>query len=319
MIESTTQLQEQCDQLFRDQLERPNEATRSAAYELGRQALDGGLGVLDLATLLARSLSGVALEGRGPEQRGPATAALEGIALDLFSPFEMAHRAVGEANAALRRGNEAREEELKRIAHAIHDEVGQLLVRMHWAVDDANRIASTDVKEKLLTVAGCLEAVEGRLRRMSYELRPTLLDDLGLEAALRSFADGLTSRSGITVSVEGASPGRLPPRIETVLYRVVQEALRNVVKHARARSAVIRLHRSRGAVLCAVRDDGIGFSTEVREDGATSAGLGLIGIRERVAQVGGTVAIQSQVGHGAEVLVSIPLGSRRRAADPARG
>jgi two-component system sensor histidine kinase UhpB len=231
----------------------------------------------------------------------------------------MAHRAVGEANAALRRGNDAREEELKRIARAIHDEVGQLLVRVHWAVDDATRIAPGDVQEKLRTVIGCLEAVESRLRRMSYELRPTILDDLGLEPALRSLADGVADRARITVSVESRNSGRLPPAMETVLYRVVQESLRNVIKHAHAKRVVIRLERWRGAVSCAIRDDGIGFPVEMAESGSPPQGLGLIGIRERVAQVGGTVVIRTHPGGGAEVWVIIPMGSRRRAADPARG
>ena len=319
MTEGTLQIQEQCERLFRDHLERPNEGSRSAAYELGRQALDGGLGVLDLATVLARSLTGVVMEAHEPERRADAVAELEGIALDLFSPFEMAHRAVGEANAALRRGNDAREEELKRIAHAIHDDVGQLLVRVHWAVDEASRMAPEDIRAKLRVVRESLEAVEGQLRRMSYELRPTILDDLGLEAALRSLASSVAARSGMAVTVDGGTTGRFPPAIETVLYRVVQEALRNVVKHSQATRVVVLLHRSRGAVLCAIRDNGQGFPSAPTATGAPPQGLGLIGIRERVAQVGGTVAIVSQPQRGVEVLVDIPLGGRRRAANPARG
>jgi signal transduction histidine kinase len=307
MIQDRDSIQERCDRLVRDHLAKPCEASRHAAYELGREALDRGLGVLELATVITRSTT------------PPDGAALEGFVLDLLAPYEMAHRAVRDANAALRRGSEAREEELKRIAHVIHDEVGQLLVRVHWAIDDAARTAPADAREKLRVAVERVQAVEDRLRQMAHELRPTILDDLGLEPALHTLADAVSNRTGVAVVVEGAAGERLPGPIETVLYRVAQEAVSNAIRHARPKSVRIRLVRSRAGVVCGVRDDGVGFPEGAGAPGARSdPGLGLIGIQERVAHVGGRVEIQSAPNQGTEILVNIPLRGPGRVAHPTR-
>jgi signal transduction histidine kinase len=318
-------IQERCDRLVRDHLASPGEASRHAAYELGREALDGGLGVLELAAVIARSMIGLLPEagGTSDDDRPGAPAhdatALEGLVLDFLAPYEMAHRAVRDANAALRRGSEAREEELKRIAHVIHDEVGQLLVRVHWAIDDAARGAPAEAREKLRVAVERLQGVEDRLRLMAHELRPTILDDLGLEPALRTLADGVSNRTGVAVVVEGGTGERLPGPIETVLYRAAQEAVSNAIRHGRPRHIRIRLDRSGTGVACGVRDDGVGLPEGAGEPGARPGnGLGLTGIRERVAHVGGRVEILSAPNQGTEIFVTIPLKGESRAANPPR-
>jgi signal transduction histidine kinase len=128
-----------------------------------------------------------------------------------------------------------------------------------------------------------------------------VLDDAGLVPAIESLATGAWRRAAIRVRVEGSTGGRLPPLVETVLYRVVQEALTNVVKHARATSVTVRVLRDARAVTCEVHDDGIGF-----EPGPTS-GLGLLGIRERAAALGGSVEIRAVPGEGTALSVTIPI------------
>ena len=325
MMQDREAIQARCDRLVRDHLARPGEASRHAAYELGREALDGGLGVLDLAAAMVRSMTALQPMADAPcgaeglEQRAPGAATLEGLVLDLLAPYEMAHRAVRDANAALRRGGEAREEELKRIARVIHDEAGQLLACVHWAIDDAARSAPAEVREKLSVAVERVRTVEDRLRQLAHELRPTILDDLGLEPALRTLADSVSNRTGVSVVVEGATGDRLPGPIETVLYRATQEALSNAIRHARPKHVRIRLDRSKSGVACGVRDDGVGFPEGAGAPGArTGHGLGLIGIQERVAHVGGRVEIRSAPNQGTEILVNIPLGGPSRVAHPAR-
>jgi signal transduction histidine kinase len=287
---------------------RGDEGARHEAYILGREALAAGIGVLSMMTVFHEALGASLTPDPGPSERLRRLDALGSLTLEVLAPFEMAHRGAREANKALRRANEAREEEIKRVAHAIHDEVGQLLACVHWALDDALRTIPAKAREPLRIVGERLDLVEKRLRELSYELRPTILDDLGLEPALRSLADGVSRRTGIPVSVEGACGGRPIPRIETVVYRVAQEALNNAVRHAKAAHVVIRLERLQGTIQCSVRDDGIGFPKREGSGLDVPAGLGLIGIRERVANVGGTMEIWSAEGRGTQLSIRIPLG-----------
>ena len=219
----------------------------------------------------------------------------------------MAHRGAREANSALRRVGERREEELSRIAHSIHDDVGQHMAFVHWALADAVRGVPESARGRFAAVTDRLRDVEERLRRLSHELRPTILDDLGLDAALATLASNVTDRSGLAVRVEAASIGRLPGPIETVLYRTVQEALSNVVRHARATRALVRLEREPGEIRCTIRDNGVGFANSPGAAGRAPRGLGLLGIRERVAHVGGSVKIRTEPGQGTEIFVPIPL------------
>ncbi|HET7903324.1 MAG TPA: sensor histidine kinase [Candidatus Eisenbacteria bacterium] len=297
-----------CARFLEEHAAQTDESLRHQAYVLGRDALDAGAGLIDLAAAIQGAMAAALAAGPSPEARERTLAAMGSLALEILAPFEMAHRGAREANAALRKGNEAREEEIKRIAHAIHDEAGQLLACVHWALDEAVRSVPPESRERFHAVSERLDVVETRLRQISYELRPTILDDLGLEPALRSLADGVSRRSRLRVIVEGTGGGRLAPRLETVIYRAAQEALQNAVKHANATRVLIHLRRSRGTIACSIRDDGVGFPSAASAAPGAATGLGLIGIRERVANVGGDVEIRSESGRGTEVSVRIPLG-----------
>lgn len=292
-----------CARTLRAHVAAGDEATLAAAYALGRDALDHGLGVLDMALLLARAARGPlrAARGHGAEAR------LESFLLECLSPFEMAHRGAREANAALRRLDELREEQARRIARELHDQSGQLLASVYLALGELESQVPAAGRAAYLEVRARLQAVEEEIRRLAHELRPAVLDDLGFLPALRALAEGVRLRSGLRVRVTARAPGRFPPAVETALYRAAQEALRNVVRHAGASQAQVEVRRLPRELECRIRDDGHGFDPRPALAGRGRGGAGLRGIRERLAPLGGTLAIASQPGRGAELLLRIPL------------
>jgi signal transduction histidine kinase len=201
---------------------------------------------------------------------------------------------------------QVREEEARRIAHGLHDEASQLLASVHIALDDlANRIP-----EQATTLRGVhelLDSVEAQLRRLSRELRPSILDDLGLGPALDWLARGMAERTGIAITVDAAVE-RLPATMETALYRIAQEALTNAVRHARASRVQVEVRRSGPSVWLAVRDDGQGFDVDPTLARRGDRGLGLIGIRERVEVLEGQLIIESEKGTGTALWVTLPIG-----------
>ena len=141
------------------------------------------------------------------------------------------------------------------------------------------------------------------VRRLAVELRPKALDDFGLVAALERLTSSFEEQTGISMEFQSSLPaGRLSPEVETALYRIVQEALTNIVKHSRAGRVSIVVGRKDGAVSVVVEDDGVGFEpTRTREEG-----LGLIGMRERVALLGGRLTIESRPGAGTTFVAEVP-------------
>ncbi len=202
----------------------------------------------------------------------------------------------------------AREEEAKRIAHQLHDEAGQITASIHLALAEIGGELPAPDRERLQQVTASLDEIEERLRRLSHELRPTILDDLGLRPALEFLAEGFTARAGITIRVEGTTKGRVDPVVETAIYRVVQEALTNIARHSSAGDATIKLTRERERLRCTIRDDGVGFDTKlVRPGDGGHRGLGLLGIRERLDALGGRMQIRSTPAAGTELSVAVPL------------
>ncbi|OLD66069.1 MAG: hypothetical protein AUI47_00750 [Acidobacteria bacterium 13_1_40CM_2_68_5] len=177
---------------------------------------------------------------------------------------------------------------------------------VHLALQEAASGLPPRSRARLEKVRELLDEIEKRLRRLSHELRPTLLDDLGLLPALEYLAQGVAARSGIPIVVEGPRTPRLPPAYETALYRVVQEALRNASKHAVARRVDIRFSVEPDVIRCLVKDDGRGFDVAAAMAPKGERGFGLIGMRERLVAVGGRLAIDSAPGRGTELRITIP-------------
>jgi signal transduction histidine kinase len=152
-----------------------------------------------------------------------------------------------------------------------------------------------------------LNEVERHLRRYSHELRPTILDDLGWVPAIRFLAEGVSKRANLPIDIHTTVSERPPAVVETALYRIVQEALNNVVKHAKAKHVWIRAWRQKQVLYCSVRDDGEGFDSFNIQDGVSQQGLGLVAMRERASAIGGTLRIESSPGRGTELSLRLPL------------
>ena len=276
------------------------------AYELGRRALDQQLSVVDLASLHHRAMMDLIRAAKDEPQKEALLQSSAEFLSECVSPYEMAHRGFQDAVKALRQLNETLEEEIKRIAYAVHDEAGQLLVTVHLALAEV-AIGMPEAQQAQFTqIKDLLNEVEKHLRRYSHELRPTILDDLGWIPAIRFLADGISKRANLPIHIDATISGRLPTAAETTLYRVVQEALTNAVKHAKAGNVWIRAWREDFTQCCTIRDDGAGFKIRPGR-GTPRKGLGLVAMRERVSAIGGTLQIESRPGHGTELSIRIPL------------
>ncbi|MBV9773318.1 MAG: HAMP domain-containing protein [Gemmatimonadetes bacterium] len=201
----------------------------------------------------------------------------------------------------------AAEEERKRIARELHDETAQmlaaLLIRVRIVRNSSDPEALDTLLEEMRQEIG--RSLEG-IRRFARGLRPPALDELGLGPAVESHARNLSESVGIGIRVE-ADPleGALTPEAELAIYRIVQEALSNVVRHSGATRATVRLARASGAVVATVQDDGRGFDVAGVMAGDRQ-GLGLFGMQERAAYLGGKVEIDSRAGVGTRVRAEVP-------------
>jgi two-component system, NarL family, sensor histidine kinase DevS len=206
---------------------------------------------------------------------------------------------------ALRRVVDAQELERGRLARELHDETGQALTSILLGLKHLDDVIETD--EARAATAALRELVVSTLqavRRLAVELRPSALDDFGLVPAVERLAATLAEHSELVVDVEARlGRPRLPAEAETALYRIVQEALTNVVKHASARRVSITLVRKEGSAVVVVEDDGQGFEPASTRTGA----LGVVGMRERVELVGGRLTVESSPGAGTTLVAEVPV------------
>ncbi len=204
----------------------------------------------------------------------------------------------------------AQEDERRRISRELHDDVGQDLTALHVGLQ-ALRDGSLDVRadESVGRLEAITENIGKQIHDLALELRPTALDDLGLTRALEHYVDQWSHRSGVPVELHQtpASPARLPPPIETTLYRIIQEALTNVLKHAQARRVSVLIEIRTDHASAIVEDDGVGFDLTALAQSEKHQRLGLPGMHERASLVDGTVKIESMPGRGTAVFVRIPL------------
>jgi signal transduction histidine kinase len=286
------------------------EAALGKAYELGRMALAERKGLVDLIFVHHQALrSLLKQDGPGKDAKELLRAGGEFLA-ECLSPYEMTHRGFQDAVKALRQLNETLEQEIKRIAYAVHDEAGQLLVAVHLALAELARELPPPQRDRIGHVGELLKEIENQLRRYSHELRPTILDDLGWIPAIRFLADGISKRTNLAIHIEAPLDGRPPGSSETALYRIVQEALTNAAKHAQANCVRIRAWREKSFLCCSIRDDGVGMDLQKHQAGYARKGLGLVAMQERVSALGGTLQIDSQLGQGTEISIRIPMEER---------
>lgn len=202
----------------------------------------------------------------------------------------------------------AQETERKSISRELHDEVGQMLtgLRMELAnLEDDRLLPGEQFQARLNDVKHLAEQTLASVRNIAMGLRPSMLDDLGLGPAVEWQGREFSRRSGIPVTVQiDGTLDELPDSHRTCVFRVVQEALTNSVRHSQARGIRVAIHGRPDAVFLNVQDDGVGIAASE----SAGPGLGLIGIQERVRELGGTVTIHSQPNRGTSLRVEIPLG-----------
>lgn len=207
---------------------------------------------------------------------------------------------------------QAQEEERKRISRELHDEIGQALTAISIdaaAIAAQLSQASEEARARLIEIQGLVDRTLDQVREISLELRPPMLDDLGIVPALRWYVNRWSDRLAIPVQFRVKTlDERLPPAVETALFRIVQEALTNVARHAKASQVTILLTKEDARVTVTVEDDGQGFEAGgIMEQTLHQEGTGLIGIQERVAALGGRFALETHPGKGTCLWVEIPL------------
>ncbi|MBL7029643.1 MAG: sensor histidine kinase [Candidatus Marinimicrobia bacterium] len=203
------------------------------------------------------------------------------------------------------------ERERVRISRNLHDEIGQTLTAISLNLELINKNGKTkDLDKWIMDCQNLIDKTIDDVHRISYELRPSVLDNLGIFQAFRTHIRGFINRTGIDVELNDEdSIYNLDDKIKTTLYRVMQEALNNVAKHADAQKVIINIYREKKSVLLRITDDGSGFDLDNKmvvkpENG----GLGLQGIQERVWSVGGEFTILSKEKIGTTLKIDIPLG-----------
>ena len=244
----------------------------------------------------------MALDRRGPDPRftdadlrlSQRFAARAAVAVDLSRRV---------ARATVRRIVDGQEQERRRLSRELHDETGQALTSILLGLKSIEDAQGTErFPEALAELRELAVATLQDVRRLAVELRPKALDDFGLTPALERLTGTFAEQTGISAQLESRLPeGRLPTEVETVLYRVVQEALTNVVKHAQAENVSVLLHAKPGKVAVVIEDDGRGFAAE----NEAGDGIGLVGMRERVALVGGRLQVESSEA-GTTIVVEVP-------------
>lgn len=207
-----------------------------------------------------------------------------------------------ERERLLQRLLESQEQERRRISRDLHDHVGQQLTALRLGLE-ALPGAGGDLARSVGNLNAIVRKLDTDVALIAWELRPAALDDLGLTSALSSFVDQWSRQFGIPCRLHTSGFDIRPgPAIETTVFRIVQEALNNATKHSRAQHLAVILERRDDEISLVIEDDGVGF-----DDTTESDGIGLVGMRERAALIGGTLQVESVVGRGTSVFLRCPV------------
>jgi signal transduction histidine kinase len=295
--------------ILREYVFKGEESSLHQAYQLGRQALASGIGLLELVNIhhvAASELSKTKSAAMPLNLR-----AADHFLMESISPYQMMQSGHKDSNAALRRLNGILEEEAKRIAHILHDEAAQLLAVVYLELAEIlHETPSSPISMHVENITLHLNKVLEQLRRLSHELRPPILDHLGLLPALRFLRDGFQKRTNLVIKITDSTnhAARFSQAVETAVYRAVQEALNNVARHADATHVTINIWSENDMLHCSIKDDGVGFVPTMISADTSSSGLGLLGINERLRILHGNLIIRSALGAGTTLHFLIPEG-----------
>ncbi|HJZ11790.1 MAG TPA: GAF domain-containing sensor histidine kinase, partial [Acidobacteriota bacterium] len=226
---------------------------------------------------------------------------------DLFEKLSLAHQRLQMLNQKML---QAQEMERHHLARELHDEVGQALTALRIHLEEIEALAQNPfLSQRLSDSNAILERILNQIRNLSLDLRPLMLDDLGLVAALRWYASSRAQLAGFSIHFESDEKmDPLPAEIETVCFRVAQEAITNIVRHAEAKHVRLYLGAVNGEILLSVKDDGRGFDfQEAHQRSMNGESFGLLGMKERVSLVGGDLEIESFPACGTEIRMKLPL------------
>jgi signal transduction histidine kinase len=304
------------------ELSQPREEALAPVFRLRRVLVGSTLLLIPFAILVAavtaRSIRGPVLAMTAAAERlarGDFTAVVPpagedeiGRLADALEQLRKALEADDRRSRLLKRVISAQEEERRRIARELHDETTQQLTVLAMQLGLANA-DDAHTQELLARSRALVATMIDDVHRVIYDLRPSMLDDLGLLPAVRAYAEKRLGRTGIDVNCE--FPPAMPPlspEVTTALYRVAQEALTNIARHARATAVLIACTLNDAHVVLEIEDDGVGFvPARVSQPRETGEGLGLLGMRERLALLGGRLEIESEPGRGTRVIAMAPL------------
>lgn len=226
-------------------------------------------------------------------------------------------KALEEARAQLVRYLvDAQEAERRRIARELHDQMGQHLVGLGLALRRLRQpgVTAHDVERLTSRLEALTQTMVSDVHHLALELRPPSLDDFGLLAAVSHYADTVASRAGLQIEIQCSQTPRLDPSVETTVYRIIQESLTNVVKHATATRVSVILERRDTQLVAIVEDNGAGFDAPAMLLGRVPGrGLGIGGMMERAALVDGALDIESSPGHGTTVYLRVPVARKGEA------
>jgi PAS domain S-box-containing protein len=208
---------------------------------------------------------------------------------------------------------EAQEDERRRISRELHDQIGQVLTAVKMGLHSVQQLcAASDARAHIKDNIEAVDEALRLVRDLSVDLRPPVLDDLGLATALRWYVDRFAKRTGSQVELLINLPEqreRFSRELETACFRITQEALTNIVRHANASEIVIQLARNENQLLLSIKDNGVGFDPSgLRKRAPRAATLGLVSMQERAHAAGGTVEIHSRIARGTEVRFKLPVG-----------
>ena len=323
---------------------RQQESLLQQAYELGRKAIASGLGVLDMARIHQQALASCLTRALSTEKRTRTLKAAETFFMETLSPFEVTHRGFRKANIELHQVNEAlqrrnaelaalsrdlrnlskqvlhvQEEERKHISRELHDEVGQALTAINMNLGMLQRNGSVDaklLKKKTAAMQNLLGQTMDTVHRFARELRPAILDELGLLPAMRSYTKDFAERTGLRVRFTDSSEAeKLNEAQKTVVFRVAQESLTNVAKHAHASRVAVSLRKITDGLQMQIKDNGKAFDVARQLSASGKKRLGLLGMQERVRLGNGRLAVKSARGKGTTVTVEIPFQTGSAVAD----
>jgi signal transduction histidine kinase len=197
------------------------------------------------------------------------------------------------------------EKQAKRMAQSLHDEAGQLLAAVYLKLDEVSGTLPAGHRRRVGELRTMLGEFEGELRRLSHELRPLILEDLGLLPAVDFLRQGVAKRTGLTIELRGSTAGRLPETVETALYRIVHEAFGEIANRASAGRVTVSFMRDAEEIQCLIQVAGIVPGLFVSPDSVPA----IVAIRDRVEDLSGRFAVRRGLAQGAELYVSIPLES----------